>query len=145
MNHFDRLIAAGCLGIATVCGASTASSSPAVQEVTIDCSVSSNNDGCQTTVACPAGTKIWTAKAACNLEYGSVSDEAVASVVPGYVKVVRSSDHVEEAQCWVGGTQIGSGEVVIAKIGGLTSLSVGCQEHDKNGGDCHIRGVLYCE
>ncbi len=145
MNLPDRLIAAGSLGLALTLGASSATSSPAVYELDIECRVSTNNDGCQTTVACPQGTKIRSARAACNLEYGPVSDENVSSVEEGMLKVVRPSDHVDEGQCWIGTNQVTSGEVAVSEIAALPSVTVGCQEHDKNGGDCHIRGTLYCE
>jgi hypothetical protein len=138
-------LAAGWLGLAAALGAGDARSSRAVQEVTIECIVGSSNDGCERIVGCPSGTKIRTARAACNLEYGSVTDEQLSSVHHGYIKVVRRSDHVEEARCWVGTSQVGSGQVAIAGIAELTRVAVGCQEHDKNGGDCHIRGSLYCE
>lgn len=145
MKHLHRLIAVGCLGLAAAFAAGNAGSSPALQEVTIECRVSSSNDGCEKIVGCPSGTKIRTARAACNLEYGSVTDEQLSSVEHGYIKVVRRSDHVEEATCWVGSSRVGSGQVAIADIVELTRVSVGCQEHDKNGGDCHMRGSLYCE
>src|SRR5690349_4600284 len=117
--------AAGWLGLATALGASDAGSAPAVREVTIECSVSSNNDGCEKVVACPSGTEIRTARAACNLEYGSVTHEQLSSVEQGHLKVVRRSDHVEEARCWVGTSEVGSGQVAIAAIAGLTRVSVG--------------------
>jgi hypothetical protein len=120
-------------------------SSPAVQEVPIDCNVSGNNDGCEKTVACPSGTKIRGAVAACNLEYGLVTDDQVSSVAQGYIKVVRASDHVDEGGCWVGGNRLDSGQEAIANVAALTAVTIGCQEHDKNGGDCDIRGFLYCQ
>jgi hypothetical protein len=145
MKHSHRLIAAGWLGLVATFGASDAVSSPAVKEVAIECRVSSSNDGCDKVVDCPPGTRVRTARAACNLEYGAVTDEQLSSVQRGYLKVVRSSDHVDEARCWVGTNQVGGGQVAIADIRERTRVSVGCQEHDRNGGDCHIRGSLYCE
>jgi len=145
MKHFRGLIAGGCLGILVAFGASAAGSSPTSLEVTIECRVETNNDGCETRVSCPAGTTIRTARAACNLEYGPVSDKQLSSVEHGYVEVVRRSDHVDEGQCWLGSSQVDRGRVAIADVVGLTSVSVGCQEHDKNGGDCQIRGSLFCE
>jgi hypothetical protein len=144
MTHHHGLIAV-CLGLAAASGASSAGSSPARQQVTIDCKVSSSNDGCEKIVGCPEGTKIHTVRAACNLEHGSVTDEQLSSVEQGHIKVVRRSDHVDEGSCWIGTSQVGSGQVAVADILELTRVSVGCQEHDKNGGDCQIRGLLYCE
>jgi hypothetical protein len=145
MKFLHRVIAAGCLGLAAAFGVSTAGSSPALHEVPIDCSVRSSNDGCETVVSCPSRTKIRTVRAACNLEHGSVTVEQVASVEQGYMEVVRPSDHVEEGRCWVGGIQLGSGHAATTSSAGLTRVTVGCQEHDQNGGDCHIRGLLYCD
>ena len=144
MNRHHGLIAV-CLGLAAASGASDAGSSLAMHEVKIDCKVSGSNDGCEKIVGCPSGTKVRTVRAACNLEHGSITDEQLSSVGQGYIEVVRRSDHVEEGSCWVGASQIDSGQVAIAGIAEGTRVSVGCQEHDRNGGDCHIRGSLYCE
>ena len=121
-----------------------AGGSPGLHEVTVECRVRSSNDGCEKRVDCPAGTTIRAARAACNLEHGRVTDEQLASVAHGYIAVVRPSDHVDEGKCWVGGSQVESGRVAIADIVGQTGVSVGCQEHDRNGGDCVVRGSLYC-
>jgi hypothetical protein len=145
MKAHQGLIAAGCLGIVAAFGTDAGGSSPAVLEVTTECHAQSNNDGCETWVACPPGTTIRTARAACNLEYGPVTDEQLSSVEQGHVEVVRRSDHVDEGSCWLGTAQVGSGRVTVANIVGLTGVTVGCQEHDKNGGDCQIRGSLHCE
>jgi hypothetical protein len=45
----------------------------------------------------------------------------------------------------VGFNKLQSGQKEITNIKGFPSVGVGCQEHDKNGGDCHIKGVLYCK
>ena len=145
MMHLHTLIARGCLGVMAAFAASVAGSSPASREVTIECRVESNNDGCEKRVDCPPGTTIRTARAACNLEYGPVSDSRLSAVEQGYIEVVRRSDHVDEGQCWLGDTRVDGERAALANVVGLTRVSVGCQEHDKNGGDCQIRGSLYCE
>lgn len=144
MKHLRKLGAVGCLGTVVALAASAASGAPVPHEVAIECGVRSSNDGCASTVTCPAGTTIWSASAACNLEHGPVTDEQLARVEPGYVEVVRRSDHVEEGRCWVGGNLVESGRVALADVVGQKGVSVGCQEHDRNGGDCQIRGSLYC-
>ncbi|HEY3237901.1 MAG TPA: hypothetical protein VGJ84_24490 [Polyangiaceae bacterium] len=145
MNHLNRLITAGCFGTIAVLSVGDVRSQPAAQEVAIDCNVSSNNDGCETTVSCPAGTTIHSAVAACNLEFGLVSAEQLSSIEQGNLQVVAPSDHVEEGNCWIGSNSLRSGAQVIEGIEGQTSVTIGCQEHDKNGGDCDIRGSLYCQ
>jgi len=145
MKQLRGISAAGCLGIVAAFGASAAGSPPTLHEVTIDCGVTSNNDGCEKRVECPPGTTIRSARAACNLEYGSVTDEQLSSMEPGYLEVVRRSDRVEQGSCWLGSSQVEDGLVATAAIVGLTGVSIGCQEHDKNGGDCEIRGSLYCQ
>src|SRR5687768_5782916 len=124
MKHLHGFVAAGCLGLAAAFGASDAGSSPVVQELTFECSVKSSNDGCEKIVSCPSGTKTRAARAACNLEHGSITDEQLSSVARGYLEVVRSSDHVDEAACWVGSSRAISGQVAIAGSVGLTRVSV---------------------
>ena len=108
-----------------------------------DCQVSHNNGGCQKTVYCPSGQRIIGATAACNLEYGPVSD-AILGVPTNTIRVIRASDRVSDGSCSVGGNSVQSGEKTISGIDGLDRVQVGCKEHDENGGDCHITGILYC-
>jgi hypothetical protein len=145
MKHLRELSAVSCLGVVVAFGPSAAGDSPAVHQLPIDCGVKSSNDGCEKTVSCPPGMTIRAASAACNLEHGPVTDEQLDSVEPGYVEVVRRSDHVEQGRCWLGENRAQSGRVAISDTVGLTAVSVGCQEHDQNGGDCQIRGSLYCQ
>ena len=144
MRRYE-FIAAGCLASVAASGPSVAGGSSALHEVVTECRVRSSNDGCQKRIACPEGTTIRSAKAACNLEHGSVSDEQLVAVEGGYVEVVRRSDHVEEGRCWLGSFQVENGRAAVADVEGLAAVWVGCQEHDRNGGDCVIRAALYCE
>jgi hypothetical protein len=131
-----------------------------VRRVPIDCRISGDNYGCHQTVYCPAGTKVVGAVAACNLEYGAVSAGEVLTVPPNLIHVAKHSDDIENGGCYVGSNAV-IGEIAgvlpgpfwipenavqtpIRGIVGLTRVAVGCDEHDKNGGDCHIRGSLYC-
>src|SRR5262249_4172234 len=128
MHHLKRLIAAGCFGTIAVLSVGDVRSQPAAQEVAIDCNVTGNNDGCETTVSCPAGTTIHSAVAGCNLEWGLVSAEQLASIAQGNIQVVVPSDHVEEGNCWIGSNSLRSGALAIEGIEGLTSVTIGCQE-----------------
>jgi parallel beta-helix repeat protein len=115
-----------------------------VTKVSFDCQVSGNNNGCKKNISCPSGRKIVGARAACNLEYGTISGSQLAAVPANKIKVIRTSDRVSDGRCYVGGNSLKSGQKTISGIIGRRSVSVGCKEHDKNGGDCHIKGILYC-
>jgi len=112
--------------------------------VPINCRVESNNAGCSYTASCPSGKHIAGAKAACNLEYGEVTSSQVSNLSRDTLKVVRTSDNVAEGMCSLGGISFTSGERNIASLHGKKSVIAACKEHDKNGGDCHIRGELVC-
>lgn len=116
-----------------------------IQRVHFDCQVSGNNAGCTTTPRCGAGKRIVSVRAACNLEWGSVTATEL-STVPGHtLKVVRQSDTRSQGSCWVEQTRISYGDADIVRTAfDKTSVNVGCKEYDANGGDCHISGILYC-
>lgn len=134
-------------------------SSCRTRRVDMDCRVAGNNDGCRRTVSCPTGTKIVGALAACNLESGSVTDEELRKVPAHLIHVTRLSDYVPSGSCFVGDNSVTgllaspqtgfvipqrSVQSAIRGIAGRTQVTVGCNEYDDNGGDCDIRGWLYC-
>lgn len=145
MKYGHGFIAAGSLGIVAALGANPASGSPPLHEVLTECRARGSNDGCEKMVECPLGTTLRAATAACNLEHGPVTDEQLSSVKRGYLEVVRPSDQVDEGKCWLANNQIERGRSAIAAIAGQRGVSLGCQEHDRNGGDCQIRATLYCQ
>jgi len=111
-----------------------------------ECQVSSNNSGCRQQVSCPSGYVVSTAKAACNLEYGSVSTTQLDGTPNGSIRITKASDNVSDGSCFVGSTKASSGtRTISSSIRGLGSMDFGCREHDKNGGDCHVRGVVSCK
>ena len=115
-----------------------------VDTLDFECQATGNNSGCQQTVRVPGGKKIIGAKAACNLEFGTVSERDLEGVSTNLVQVLRASDDVSDGSCTVGTTSIRSGQAgVSSSIIGQSSLSFGCREHDANGGDCHIKGKIY--
>ena len=116
-----------------------------IDRIPFSCQVTGNNSGCNSQAFCPLGKTIVAATAACNLEFGTVPTSAVSSLAANTIEVVRKSDYTPHGSCYVGGTSLRSGEKEIdwSAFGG-SSIAVGCKEHDKNGGDCHIRGELYC-
>lgn len=116
-----------------------------IKKIAFDCQVSGNNRGCQKVIACPTGKKLLGAKAACNLESGTISPEVMTGLSPNLIKVIRASDTTSAGSCHVGFNKLQIGQKGITSIKGFPSVEVGCKEHDKNGGDCHIKGVLYCK
>ena len=116
-----------------------------VNKVDFSCQASGNNKGCQKEVACPSGKKLVGAKAACNLEFGAVSSNALQPILPNLIKVLKASDNVSVGSCHVGGNKLQRGQKEITINKSSPTVAVGCKEHDKNGGDCHIKGVLYCQ
>lgn len=115
------------------------------QEVAFSCQVSGNSNGCSKTVSCPAGMRIRAAKAACNLESGTVTDSILKQIGANSLQVVRASDVAYESSCRIDSLDLQSGGGSLAFLNGAQSINVHCREHDKNGGDCHIRGTLTCQ
>ncbi|MDY6948836.1 MAG: right-handed parallel beta-helix repeat-containing protein [Pseudomonadota bacterium] len=146
----------------------------ATRRVPIDCRITGDNNGCRQTVPCPAGTKVIGAVAACDLENGAVPDAELATVPSHLLHVARLSDDIEDGSCFVGASAVKAApsdprllplswvglsswfsnqprviprsavQTHIREIAGRSSVEVGCKEYDENGGDCHIRGSLYC-
>jgi hypothetical protein len=83
--------------------------------------------------------------AACNLEYGSVTTTQIAAIPGNDLRIVRASDQVSSGSCHAGSASISSGEAVIERELSGGRVYFGCSEYDENGGDCHVRGELYCQ
>lgn len=116
----------------------------APREVPFSCSVTGDNSGCRGEVRCAEGETLVGAHAACNLEYGPVSDAELASVPRDALWVLRWSDVPQQGRCWIGELGAAAGEVPLAGRVRGSSTAFGCREHDRNGGDCAIRGLAYC-
>ena len=84
------------------------------------------------------------ATAACNLERTAVGADDLNDVPAGKLKVIEQSDNVSEGSCYVGTRAISSGEAQVRGTPNRRSAPLGCQEHDQNGGDCRIKGRIYC-
>jgi hypothetical protein len=116
------------------------------------CSRSGSNEGCETGRSCPIATidgisrqtYAFGAIAVCDLETGSVSTEELAAVPAGRLGVARKSDAEEDGSCYAASTAVISREDVIRGGNQQITVQAGCQEHDTNGGDCAVRGTLYC-
>lgn len=137
-----------CTGFRDVCSdgtlARSAWSACSVARQVTDCQVSGSNAGCSRTAACPAGTRIVGASAACNLESGAVTDAQLAAVAGGTIQVVRASDNVSDGRCALGATRVSSGAAKVAGVVDAASATMSCREVDQNGGDCDIKAALYC-
>ena len=103
------------------------------------------NKGCQRIVSCPSGQSIVSMKAACNLEDGFVTHDQLLTVQDNTLRVIRASDEVSDGNCIVENDGIKIGEMVITEIAGKQNVLIGCDEHDENNGDCHIKGLLQCQ
>ncbi len=118
-----------------------------VSSLDFECQATANNNGCEKTASVPLGKRIVGAKAACNLEFGTVSATELNGVPANFVRVLRASDDVSKGSCTLGSTSIHSLQAVVSGLNrvsfGLNRLSFGCRENDDNGGDCHIKGRLY--
>lgn len=114
------------------------------QNMQFDCSTTSSNAGCDRLVSCGTGRTIRSIKAACNLEYGSVSWDEVKKQSDNTLQVDRASDHVGEGACSVDNTIIHQGTASLKNMIGANQVRVRCREHDKNGGDCEIKGIILC-
>lgn len=126
-------------------GALSDYSSCTMQTVPFGCSITDNNAGCSTTATCPSGTKIIGAKAACNLETTGIAANALESIPAGTVDVVTLSQNTSDSKCTVGATTVVSRPDVVRGSSTATSLVAHCEEYDSNGGDCAVKGVLYCK
>ena len=104
-----------------------------------------NNKGCRRVVSCPSDQSIIGMKAACNLEYGFVSNDQLSMVPDNTLGVIRASDNISDGSCFVEDRGIDMGEMVITEIADKHSVLIGCDEHDENRGDCHIKGILQCQ
>ena len=110
-----------------------------------ECSRSDSNDGCSVIAACPAGRQVAGVRAACNLETGTLPAGAVGGVAWDNVRVVRRSDTTSDGRCTVGGVSVEQGEASLRTESGVArSLVASCRDHDRNGGDCAVRGELLC-
>lgn len=115
-----------------------------VREVPFGCSISGDNGGCRDEVRCADGEVLVGARAACNLEHGRVHDAQLATVPRDALWVLRWSDVPQAGRCWIGDLGGAAGEIALGGRVRGTRVEIGCREHDRNGGDCEIRGVAYC-
>jgi hypothetical protein len=113
--------------------------------VAFECRLEGSNATCEGSVRCEAGTRIIGARAACNLEYGAVTSSIINSIPMNRVSVVNESDISAEGSCKVGDTGISRGIASVSALRGAAGFNFSCSERDKNGGDCHVKGQVFCE
>ena len=113
--------------------------------VAFECLASGTNQGCSKVVACPSGKAALGVRATCNLEYGSVPASTVTAQKWNTLSVLRPSDIPSDGHCRLDSVDLRSGQSnLLMPPATAGRVTVGCSEHDKNGGDCHIRGELLC-
>lgn len=115
-----------------------------VTRLVFDCQVSGTNNGCTKNIGCPTGQKIIGIRAAANLEKGTITEAVLGNVPTNSIRIITSSDHISDGTAFIGNNVLRSGSKIITGVDGLNQISIGCKEHDSNGGDCHIKVVLYC-
>ncbi|MEZ4363673.1 MAG: cytochrome c peroxidase [Kofleriaceae bacterium] len=115
---------------------------PTTTIVPMDCRTAGSNTPCTRTYACPAGSTIRAVRAACNLEFGLTN---LDNVRWNDLRVRRPSDIIEQGHCRVDQLDLQFGFSNILPRGASTTVTIGCSEHDQNGGDCHIIGELLCQ
>lgn len=108
-----------------------------------ECSTTGSNRAATCRASCPAGYVIESAKAACNLEAASVSPSLLDLQGWGTLEVQRKSDNTGDGLCRLGGDII-KRDTQRLSISRRNSVAVECREHDRNGGECMISGVLAC-
>jgi hypothetical protein len=115
---------------------------PRVSVVPFQCRAEGRNGGCADRATCPRGTSVAAVKAACDLEFGPVTDAQLSKTPWSFAGVVKRSKNPSDGVCVVGGVDVSErGAVLGAPVG---QLAFSCREHDDNGGDCHVRGALAC-
>ena len=115
-----------------------------IAERPFECRISRSNAWCSGRVTCPAGWRVIGAKAACNLEYGAVSDATVDALPFNRLEVVRRSSNPSDGWCQVSFDGIREGHTTLDTVRGFEALAFMCREYDRNGGECHVKGVSYC-
>jgi hypothetical protein len=149
---FDGGSGPRCTGQRLTCNDGTLTSAPAIcasalpSQVTVvpfGCSAESNDTGCNGQIACPSGMTAGAIKAACNLEYGSVTDEELSKTPWSFAGVVRRSDEILEGVCRVGNVDVSEYGARLG-VSPNARIAFSCREKDDNRGDCNIRGALAC-
>lgn len=114
-----------------------------IEQVPFSCAASGDSDGCTGSMLCPGASTLVGAHAACNLEFGRVTDAQLRETRGGVIRVARASDLPWEGSCRVGERDTTVGELALESAPGAEA-TFGCRERDRNGGDCEIRGLAYC-
>jgi parallel beta-helix repeat protein len=123
-----------------------------VRKKSFNCRIESDNNGKECEVYCDGSQEvIGGVHAACNLENSnSIVESELDRIAINRIVVLKQSGNFTEGTCYVGTNELRNGNTLsgnyrdITAIHGKRSVNVGCQEHDRNGGDCQIRGNLYC-
>ena len=111
---------------------------------TFNCRRVGSNKGCRKMISCKKGYSFASIKAACNLEWGAVRNDQFRKTRDNTMRVVRASHNVNAGKCQVGSVIKNQGQASLKSLLGLGKTQIYCNEHDKNGADCHIRVRVRC-
>lgn len=106
---------------------------------------SGSNSGASYKVECPGGQKVAALKVACSLEGAYFPFQEIVDTKWGMMNIVRASDNISSGLYWAGESRMSQGVSSTLKYpAGADSITVGCREHDQNGGDCQVRAQVIC-
>lgn len=111
-----------------------------------ECSIEGKNSECKRTFKCPLGKQLLSLASVCNLEVAKINSE---NLTPDSMVVERPSDHVSEGFCKTYNNikylSISKNQTsLIPLLYSTNEVTVSCQEHDKNGGDCFVKAEAAC-
>lgn len=115
-----------------------------ILEVSGDCQKNQSNEGCQFALQCPVGMVAKNVKAACNLEWGGISDTQFAAAPENRIKIIVDSGNTENRLCSVNGIKAKIMSNPLDQILGQSNFVFTCRDFEGSGGDCAMRARLKC-
>lgn len=113
-------------------------------EVAGHCQRKQSNEGCQFELRCPDGMVASNVKAACNLEWGGVSDEKFAASPENRIKIIVDSGDSKNRSCSANGIKAKIMSNPLDQLLGQSHFVFSCHDFESGGGDCAIRARLKC-
>lgn len=112
--------------------------------------ISGNNDGIRDVFECPNQGVVMNAKATCNLETENFDTPAVRKFRQdqswGSLKVILEADGRNGGNCILGNFEIDHGVTETSWDNtNVQSITYGCKDFDRNGGDCVIAASFICK
>ncbi|WP_299011754.1 hypothetical protein [uncultured Shewanella sp.] len=108
-----------------------------------ECQIEHNSEGCYQYISCPDDKISADIRAACNIEWGTVTKDDLPNW--GHLDIIRQSDTLPDSECLVHEVSSYLEESHSHVYPSYENQTyIGCKEHDKNGGDCHVLGQQIC-